>query len=38
MAQKTKFNPVIISSSKSEIINKAYKKVIKPHKVQMIYE
>ena len=35
-AQDAKFNPVTISSNKSETTNNAYKKVIAAEKVQII--
>jgi len=38
IAQHAKFNPVTISNNKSEIINKAYKKVIALQNVQIMYE
>lgn len=38
IVQDAKFNPVTISNNKSEITNRAYKKVIQLQNVQMIYE
>lgn len=38
IAQERKFNPETTSNNKSEITKRAYKKTIKLHNVQIIYE